>query len=694
MPQETTGSSEHGERGGAAEETRRRSQLLAHLALVALVVVLAFVLAWPFLTDPSRLAHTRDPAWYTWRTRLLLEDDPALLLTNEGPFGIRTGGYRVTTPVLGALLSQVAGVDLYKFTVLLEVGIPILVGLALGAFAFRHKRDALAFLLTVAIVVPIFMTVPFIGYMDNLLGLLFLGLALFFLEPARQSWSARAALFLLVFLAMLTHVPSTMVFGAVIGSGGAVRLVAYRFSFRRLARTEGAVLLTTAAGILAGLAAWHLGIWGPAASLSEAAVPQPYPATFFRRLLWKWFRESRLEFVVPVAMAGVGWVAWQLFRHRSIDRHSEFSVLATLPLVGTLGFALGLTYPYYRFINVTLGPLLLVGLGAWAVTQAAASLGRRIGDRWRLVQRASAALVLVGVGVYLVVPGIRTWEEQGPWINEPVRLAGAGASAYASAYPGAPIVFVVHPKPRLRSWGNAKQSTNFLLAALDGDQIDRAYVFVGTVQDFLARRPTVTGDPTFDRISRGYLAYLGAELSRAGRPPVAFVLPSLYRTSSTHSSGALMALGLDLWLVRGSWLAEPSDAAIRDADRAMELESRASRGDGPGFTAGHIGRVAGGLALLLVVPGLLAARGLGLRDFPTQLALVPGVSLALSVAAGVLVVAVRRSPFDATTAWTSVVLAVACAALVGVLSFRLTRRRYRHGPGEEATVEVEPELSQ
>ena len=66
----------------------------------ALLLVLAF--GWQFLRDGHRLAVTIDPAWYTWRGKLLLTSDPAVLIAKHGPFGMLTGGYRVATPVFGA----------------------------------------------------------------------------------------------------------------------------------------------------------------------------------------------------------------------------------------------------------------------------------------------------------------------------------------------------------------------------------------------------------------------------------------------------------------------------------------------------------------------------------------------------------------------------------------------------------------
>src|SRR5439155_637116 len=98
------------------------------------------------------------------------------------------GGYRVTTPVLGALLFRVAGVDPLRFTVLLAVALPVLTAAALGAFAFRHRRDHLLFVLAMLAAAPLFLTVPCIGYMDNLMALFLLAVALSFLDPAGVSW--------------------------------------------------------------------------------------------------------------------------------------------------------------------------------------------------------------------------------------------------------------------------------------------------------------------------------------------------------------------------------------------------------------------------------------------------------------------------------------------------------------------------
>src|SRR5438552_980430 len=112
----------------------------------AAVMLLAFGAV--FLQHPTLSPPTRDPAWYTWRAELLAHARPSTIVREWGPFGMFSGGYRVTTPLLGAWLIQVAGVSNMTFSIMVMVAAPALAGLALAAFAWRHRRDPLLFLLT------------------------------------------------------------------------------------------------------------------------------------------------------------------------------------------------------------------------------------------------------------------------------------------------------------------------------------------------------------------------------------------------------------------------------------------------------------------------------------------------------------------------------------------------------------------
>ncbi|MFN2543677.1 MAG: hypothetical protein ABR600_03770, partial [Actinomycetota bacterium] len=108
------------------------------MLLAAAGAVLAY--GWVFLIHPTLVAPTRDPAWYTWRANLLLHAKPETIVRDWGPFGMFSGGYRVTTPVLGAFLMRVAGVTRFTFAILIMVGVPTLASLALAAFGYRHRR--------------------------------------------------------------------------------------------------------------------------------------------------------------------------------------------------------------------------------------------------------------------------------------------------------------------------------------------------------------------------------------------------------------------------------------------------------------------------------------------------------------------------------------------------------------------------
>ena len=78
------------------------------------------------------------------------------------------GGYRVSVPLIGSILQRVAGIDLYTFSAFMMVGVPVLTGLALGAFSWRTHRDPLLFLLVMLSTAALFMTTPYVGYLDNI----------------------------------------------------------------------------------------------------------------------------------------------------------------------------------------------------------------------------------------------------------------------------------------------------------------------------------------------------------------------------------------------------------------------------------------------------------------------------------------------------------------------------------------------
>ena len=128
------------------------------------------------MMDPSISAPTRDPAWYTWRANVILQSSPVSSRRSGGRRALFAGGYRITVPLAGALLQRVAGIDQYSFSAFLMIGVPVLTGLALGAGAYRSRRDPLVVLLTMLVSAALFLTTPYVGYLDNITVLFLLSL--------------------------------------------------------------------------------------------------------------------------------------------------------------------------------------------------------------------------------------------------------------------------------------------------------------------------------------------------------------------------------------------------------------------------------------------------------------------------------------------------------------------------------------
>jgi hypothetical protein len=553
------------------------------------------------------------------------------------------------------------------------VVVPVLAATALGVFAYRHKRDPVLFLLTMLSAVALFLTTPFLGYLDDVTCLFLLAMTLPFLGPARTSWGARSALALLMFLAMLTHPTTTGLFVLVLLAAAGLRWAANRFSIRATLQADGPTMLSAAIGVVGGAAFWKLGLWGAKAAFGEAVLAQPYTAAFFKARLNEWVRSMHPAVTGPLVLLALGWLGWMALRRRDEGRdwHARMSVLWLLPLAGAFGFLAGRAYPYYRFINPTLAIMLLLGVGLWVVVLGAEALGRRLGSGGgRALRWTAVVVVLAALGLVYLKPGLRSWSRQGSWVTGSTLTDLSAASAYAAAQPGHPIVFVLYPSTTgSLAWGQAKQSMNITLGGLSGEEVRRTFFFVGSPSDLLALRPTrIAGRDLFNRISRGFLADAREGLAGFTQDPVVFSLDAFNAGAPTASSGTLVEVVPRVGLVQGSGVAVVSPAARVVAQRAAA--GAAASLANPPSDVGHLLRVLAGLALLIVAPGLLAARWFELNGFVERLVLVPGLSIALVMAAGVVVVGVHRSAFGAADGWATAVLAVAAGAVLGLLARR------------------------
>ncbi|MFM7718423.1 MAG: hypothetical protein ACKO8G_02870 [Actinomycetota bacterium] len=296
--------------------TARRSLLASPLSAIVVAIGLLVAYGWTYLMDPSISAPTRDPAWYTWRSALLMQGDPKLLVRDWGPLSMFGGGYRVSVPLYGAVLQRVAGIDLYSFSAFLMVGLPVLAGLALGAFAWRSRRDPLLFVLVLLATATWCMTTPYVGYLDNIAVLYLLSLIVAFIEPARTSWGARVALVVLGIAAAFTHPTTCVIFGASLVALFGFRVLTSRFRFGPALRELGPPLLAIGAGMIGGLATWLVGPWGAPGSLADAALPPPYTQEVFLGRLLGWVRSLQPVVLVPLVVVAIAWTVRTARRER------------------------------------------------------------------------------------------------------------------------------------------------------------------------------------------------------------------------------------------------------------------------------------------------------------------------------------------------------------------------------------------
>ncbi len=647
------------------------------IVLVALALVLLAALGWGFLADTSMTAPTRDPAWYSWRANVIMEGAPGRLAQGWGPGGVFAGGYRVSVPLAGAMLRRIAGIDRFTFSAFMMIGIPVLTGLALGAFAYRQHRDPLLFLLVLFATVGLFLTTPFVGYLDNITVLFVLSSLLAFYPAARTSWGARSAVFLLAVLAAFTHPTTCVFFGLAMMAAFGVSFLTSRFRIAPALKRYGPSLLTTGAGMVFGFGLWVVGIWGPAGSLKDAAVPPPYTRDFFLNRLAGWFASLEPLITFPLIALAIGWTVWRARRDRQPS--SEFGALSIawlLPLLGALGFLfVAKPYPYYRFVNATAAFMGLAGLGAWVALRW---LLRGEGPR-RVVGLAGCILIVVALG-FVINDGLqhRWTTEKNQWINQETRAALAAVhEIVARTDPDQANVFVVNYRDDPVAYGWAKTFTNVARNGLPGPAAQRSATFFGSVHDFLAGRPTEGNSPEYTKVSKMYFGQLGHKLSQyADGKPVVFLIRGFYRGSVDADAdlGRFTRVTPDVSVVTGPDLASPSPRAVAAAKAASDrVAARLSHPARPWENPLHTLRVLGGLFLLVVLPGLIASKWFEIDDPWTKIALIPGVSMALVILSAIAVIAVTRNAFSSADAWISLAIATGVAAGLAAWRRRLLR---------------------
>ncbi|MGZ5289090.1 MAG: MFS transporter [Actinomycetota bacterium] len=543
----------------------RRSPLGSWWMIGGFALLLLLVLGWKFLADPSLSAPTRDPAWYTWRAQVILEGQPVRVVQEWGPDGLFAGGYRVSVPVIGALLQRVTGIDRYSFSAFLMLGVPILTGLALGAAFFRSRRDPLVVLTTMLATVALFLTTPYVGYLDNITVLFLLSLMIPFVHEARTSWGARTALFLIGIAAAFTHPTTCVIFGVVLTAVFGFHFLTSRFSFGSALKADAPMLMSVGFGMVAGLACWVIGIWGKPASLAEAALPPPYTAKFFADRLFGWVGSLQPIVIVPfIVIAIVSTILLSRSSREPARTEDQVSIWWLLAFAGAATVVTGAAIPYYRFMNASAAPMALVGLGAFVVirwfasdrpaSKVAAFAGTALiawaaiayvardslsenAPIWvfglvaligllvlfralaptampRVIAAGLAAVLVFASLGWLLLDGVQhrwvsdtnQWAEQSvrtslAAVHEVVRAAGDRANVLVVNYGDEDQEFETNT-----GYGWAKTYTNVFRTGLPGEAIERSTTYFGSLDNFLAGQPTTStkGSEGYDDTSTAH----------------------------------------------------------------------------------------------------------------------------------------------------------------------------------------------
>jgi hypothetical protein len=641
-----------------------------------LVVIGAALLAmgWQFMADASRAVPAFDTAYYQWRVEFLLTHDPGSLIELRGATGALAGGYRIAEPVLGALMRTVGGLAPVTPTVVLSVAFRVLAAVGVAAFAWRHRRSWWLFYITLAAIPSLFLLQRFFGYLDNFFTISLLAGVLLLLEPVRTSWTARGVVTMLFLLAGLSHPTTLAIFLLSIGALAAYRLIRER-SIAAAWRSEGPVLLCGAAAVVLTAAFWLGGLWGPTSSFSDAAVPPPETVDFFVKRSLGVLGNMTPVLLIPLMLLGLGHLLVTMWRDR--EAFAEVTLAWTLPLAGMLGFLLGAAYPYFRFFNATLAPLLLAAVGLWLLVWLASRL-----RRGAVVATAAAAVVVAAILGLWWVKGLSAWNTTETWLTPEIRSATAGISGYLeAAAPGTDAVVVTDAQPgRIVPYGQYKAFANATYAGIDGDQIDDVTLFFGQVEDLEAGRPSTSSDQPYNEIS--------AETARDAASALegeAVVLAPIEFNRDSPNAEFLESCQEPACLEVAEGLAVLPEVSTTAVDQEAVEAARRSAREAAAFAADPPGPLADlgetvldliRLAVLFGLPGLLLFRALRERHWVEGLALVPLLGIAATTTVGVVVVAVLRGPFTPAVGWLSWAVAVAATAVLALAR----RRRERSAP--------------
>ena len=477
--------------------------------LGGLCAVLLVVFLWPYVVDGFRFGVGPDVPVYLWWTRVGASE------------GLSMVGSRPGAPALAAALAGTLSLSAAAVTAGLASALGVAVGAAAAALVrAAGGRDDKTWLLAGALA-GVFSVHLVAGYLANLvLAACFLAAAAC-LAGDRRAWWAAA---LLLAGGGLAH-PPFLVHAIVVLVGAAV--LAWRAGARDEARDIA--LAVTAGGLVAGVGVLAT-IAGPGPIHAETSKDGYLRRAGLDRQLVDAYRERfRLR-----AARYVQWISVPLAVAGTVDaggflQRFLISWLAVIAIGVPVGYLTG-----------WLPPDRLVTFGF------AVPIGAALGLTWlhrRLEARVWLARVLVIVlAGWMIVGALLSSGRQKPFISpHEVGLAREASLLSMNAPEGSPAVFIVDDPDATATFLGAR-AANILRAAADGDRLADIYVFVGTISDYFAGKPTARGDPEYDALSRLTLADIPHDPGS-----LVFVLAPFYRGADPGADPQLVEHAPGLW---------------------------------------------------------------------------------------------------------------------------------------------------
>jgi hypothetical protein len=186
-----------------------------------------------------------------------------------------------------------------------------------------------------------------------------------------------------------------------------------------------------------------------------------------------------------------------------------------LTIVGVLALLVGVRVPGQRLAVFCLAVPALAAVALHRLHRMLAP-GRR------------ARVALAGGAVLFVLVGWLGWWSQRPAVGaDTITQAGLAGQALAGAPPGTPLILVGDVRAEKPGFAVIRYA-DYLRGAVPADRVPDVYVFAGSIEDFLAGRPTLTGNREHDLLARAYWAEIEQVLAR---DPVAVVLESFDRAT-------------------------------------------------------------------------------------------------------------------------------------------------------------------